>query len=218
MRHAATAANRVTLVRVRVLLLALVLSTGCDKLFRLAHIDDEPARDAPTADVTGDGVRIDAPVDAVTQTHSNCPSSFFAPFENSRYQYLAGSMSWSDAQLHCLSKKDPTSTKHIHLAVLSSDFERNHIYVNVVFSASAFWSGLSDTATEGTMKWVTNEAVAYPVANTWQSGEPDDEPADDCVRVEYSNTDFVALACATISPYVCECDDFAPAPANYVLQ
>jgi hypothetical protein len=194
--------------------LLLALLPGCDKLFeirRLDHID--AASDGAVRDAMPDTP--DAPPDVLTQTHSNCPSGFVLPYENSKYRYLPAQVSWSQALAACKMLDDPTSTKRVHLAVLTGDLERMHVYVYVVGSASRFWIGFSDTAVEGTYQWVTAEQVAYPVVSTWATAEPSTDPADDCVLVRPSTTDFDSVPCATTSEFVCECDDYAYQPANY---
>jgi hypothetical protein len=200
-----------------VLLLGLA---GCDLLFGLEHLEpDTQSADAAVDDARRDGRVIgDAPVDAVIQTHSSCPSGFTKPYENSSYTYVDTPMSWYDALTYCKSLDDPTSTKRVHLPVLTSDMERStHLYVMVVGSASEYWIGLSDTAVEGVYQWVTDEQVDYPTASAWGTGEPSEGPADDCVRVAYSNNDLDSIACATPSRFVCECDDHAYDPLHYKL-
>lgn len=193
----------------------LVLVCGCDKLFDLSHVDDQPMRDA-SRDSPADVLRpLDAPVDGLVQTHSNCPPNFSQAYANSQYRYFSGASSWSQALLFCKNLDDPTSTKRVHLSVITDDIERTHIYVDVVGSASEFWIGLSDLATEGTYRWVTAELVQYPIMSAWAAGEPSADIADDCVRVQASNTNLDSLPCATLIPFVCECDDYPNEPANY---
>lgn len=200
----------------RVLLLLLGLSAGCDRLFGLSRLDEPTAVDAPGDSASDGAVVVDARVDSIVQTHSGCPQGFAQPYENSQYRYIATPRPWSDALAFCHGLDDPTSTKRVHLAVLTSDFERStHISVMVVGSAGPFWIGLSDTAVEGTYQWVTAEPVPYPEPSSWGVSEPSQLPDDDCVRVEYSNNNLDSMACATASPFVCECDDFASQPGNY---
>jgi hypothetical protein len=198
------------------LLLLLVALTGCDKLFQLRHLDDADAStDGPMRDGRPDSP--DAPPDTIQQTHSNCPANFGVPYENSKYHYVSQQLTWYQALMHCQSLDDPTSTKRIHLVVLTGDPERQHVYVNVVGSASRFWIGLSDTAVIDAYQWVTGEQVFYPVGATWASGEPSTDPGDACVLSRYSTTDFDVLPCTTVSEFVCECDDYAYKPSNYQL-
>lgn len=200
----------------RLLLLLLALSPGCDRLFGLSHLDEPVAVDAPRDSASDGDLVVDAPADTIVQTHSGCPQGFAHPYENSQYRYIAAPQTWPDALAFCHSLDDPTSTKRVHLAVLTSDFERStHISVVVVGSASAFWIGLSDTAIEGTYQWVTAESVPYPSDASWGPFEPSEGPDDDCVRVEYSNNNLDSMPCATTSAFVCECDDYASQPDNY---
>ena len=197
-----------------VLLLALL--PGCDRLFGLVHVDEvalDAGGDARTdADTPGD-----APGDAVTPTHSDCPLGFDLPYENSRYRAYGIGFTWHNAQAFCMSLKDPRSTKHVHLAVLTDDLERSHVYTNVAGSAGALWIGLSDTRVEGAFQWVSTQQVSYPPASggPWGASEPSTGPADDCVVVRASTTDFDAMLCSTPNIYVCECDDFATAPTHF---
>ena len=197
--------------------LVLVLLAGCDKLFDLSHVDDHPRADAPADTRTNDVPDVDAPVDAVVQTHSSCPTFFTQPYENSQYRYFSSPLTWRQAFDFCRQLDDPTSTKRVHLSVMTGDLERQHLYVDVVGSASAFWAGLTDTKTEGTFLWVTDEVVNYPSSSAWGPNEPSNGVGDNCVRVNYSNTDLDAMACSTMTPFVCECDDYKLDAAHYTL-
>jgi hypothetical protein len=145
-------------------------------------------------------------------------AGFDNPYGGSEYRYVSTPMSWSAALAYCMNLDDASSTKRVHLVVLSSDVERStHVYVNVVGSASEFWIGLSDTKVEGAYQWVTTEQVQYPDATSWAAGEPSTAIADDCVRVLASNTDLDSLPCTTLIPFVCECDGYAYDPTHYTL-
>jgi hypothetical protein len=198
------------------LLLLLMLLAGCDKLFKLRDLNDS-ARDGgdPIRDAGRDAP--DARPDVLGQTHSDCPPGFGLPYENSKYRFSMTQLSWYDALSACKTLDDPTSTKRVHLVVLTGDPERQHVYVNVVGSFSRFWIGLSDTKVENAYQWVTAEQVPYPVPATWGAGEPSSDPPDDCVLSRYSTTDFDSLACTAPSEFACECDDYAYEPANYTL-
>ena len=194
----------------------LALPAGCDKLFGLRDISGEPGDAALVTDGPFDGR--DAPGDTVEQTHSNCPAGFGQPYENSRYRFVSTAVTWSEAMQFCASLDDPTSTRRVHLVVLTSDFERSqHVYVNVVGSFSAYWLGYSDTKVEGAYQWVTGELLNYPSASAWGPSEPSMDPGDNCVRVSYSNNDLDSMLCTTPTPFVCECDDYALVAANYTL-
>lgn len=197
--------------------LVLVLLAGCDKLFDLSHIDERPPGDAPIDTHSIDSPSIDAPVDSVVQTHSTCPTFFTQPYENSQYRYFSSPLTWRDAIDFCRQLDDPTSTKRVHLSVLTGDLERQHVYVNVVGSASGFWIGLSDTRTDGAYQWVTDEVVNYPSSTAWGTGEPSTGVGDSCVRSNYSTTDLDSIACSTMIAFVCECDDYKLDPAHYTL-
>ncbi len=200
----------------RLLLLLLALASGCDRLFGLSHLDEPAAADARRDTASDADVVFDARVDSIVPTHSGCPQGFANPYENSQYRYIATPSTWSEALAFCHVLDDPTSTKRVHLAVLTSDFERStHISVVVVGSASAFWIGLSDTAVEGTYQWVTAESVSYPELTSWGTLEPSTGPDDDCVRVEFSTNNLDSMPCATPSAFVCECDDYASQPSHY---
>jgi hypothetical protein len=198
------------------MLLVLATVAGCDKLFAIDHLD--PPIDGRPRDGAIDTRMTDGAPDMIIQTHSSCPPGFGLPYENSTYSYYTASLTWSDAMQFCRNLDDPTSTRRVHLPVLSSDFERSiHVYVMVVGSASAYWIGLSDTQTEGTLQWVTAEQVSYPYPGAWGPNEPSMDPGDECVRVEASNNNLDVIPCTTMSPFVCECDDYALEPANYTL-
>jgi hypothetical protein len=199
---------------VRVALLLVLGLTGCDRLFGLQPIDEPPRVDA-RSDALGDGA--DPARDALVQTHASCPSDFGAPYQKSQYRYLPTTLSWHAAVQSCAALDDPTSTKRVHLVVLSSDLERQHVYVNAVGSAGTTWIGFSDTKQETAFEWVSTEQVSYPDAgsNPWATAEPSTGPADDCVMMKFSTTDFDATPCTALLGFTCECDEFANDATKY---
>jgi len=123
-------------------------------------------------------------------TASTIPGSF--------YRASTGQKQWADAATEC-NADVPGST---HLIVLSSMTE-------VTYAKSHLgWIGLSDRATEGMFKNVTNET---PDARPFNPGQPDNgSGSEDCVQQKTDGLDDDQ--CNNDHPYTCECDGRAATP------
>lgn len=88
-------------------------------------------------------------------------------FNDHCYKLFTEKKNWISAQEFCRSLGG-------HLVTISSEAENN--FVTSILDGSAAMIGLSDAETEGTMVWVTNEAVVY---TNFSSGEPNNERNED---------------------------------------
>ena len=189
-------------------LVALLGLAGCDQLWNLQHVDQEP-REAGA---------IDADL-------SGCPMTYGLPVDGypSRYRYEATGTSWDGAETLCAAE----TTGLTHLVVLQDDDERLAIVTALakVGSTSSVWIGLSDRVMEGEYRWVTDERVGMPPLENppWPAGQPDNSGTggteQDCVRIQgmtgAAPTLFDDGECSSIFDYVCECDGNPPAPENF---
>jgi hypothetical protein len=82
------------------------------------------------------------------------------------------------------------------------------------------WLGLSDRVTEGTFRWVTNEATQYASVGhetPWEGDQPEtgaSAPTDDCVAMRALAGALHDDKCSSTSNYICECDGHMDNPAN----
>jgi len=197
---------------VRLLATSLVVCTGCTAIFGL----EEPVRRVSDGGVI-DGVpdarprdarAVDAPpVDAPLLDGLVCPVGYAAiSGSTSKYRIDNNNETWDAAEADCESDGQ-------HLIVVSNETERAAL---VGLTAGSTWIGLSDRATEGTFRWVTDEDTGgYPPATgtPWAAGEPSaDTVASDCTL---QSTTWNDAPCTLNREYVCECDGYAANPAHY---
>ena len=188
----------------------LMCLAGCDKLFDLAHIGPRP------------DASVDAPSDA---TETGCPPSYdiaLPAFPRSRYFYQSIPGPWLSAQALCNGGMGEAFT---HLAVIQDEEERMALYGALLAKnvTVTVWIGLSDRKVESDFLWVTDESIGTPppFMKPWPPNQPDDQGGQDCVRMKAMNESpyggwFDDGGCSLDFAYVCECDDYASAPANYV--
>jgi hypothetical protein len=81
-------------------------------------------------------------------------------------------------------------------------------------SGQIYWIGLVDIRVDGALEWVTNENPTYPPLTAFQNMMIDMTPGADCGEM-LGNSDLQMTGCATALEFVCECDDFPPAPSHY---
>lgn len=188
---------------VRAAVIVLLLG-GCDRVFGLVPLEARPP---------------DAAVDASTL---QCPISYDLTVDGypSRYRFVTAATTWDAAEVACASDTSAST----HLVVLDDDDERLGLVATLTMagSTSSVWIGLSDRVTEDAFLWVTAQPVGVPPrANPpWPIGQPDDmNGGQDCVRIQGATSAAPTLfddgECSSQFDYVCECDGYPPAPANF---
>jgi hypothetical protein len=207
-------------VRYALALIACWSSAGCDKLFDLQPIAVPSGADGSAVTDGSGSVGIDAPsdsrVDAVP-VGAQCPTSYAAVSTVGVYRFETSNVtSWLSAENSCVADQVIGSTKHTHLAVITTETERS--MVHAVVPQGILWVGLSDRVVEGAFQWVSSEpAMGYPPASgtPWASGQPSaTDPLDDCVIMNVQ-ADFDDVLCnGTTRAYICECDDYVLDPAH----
>ncbi len=142
-----------------------------------------------------------------------CPSTY-APiptFANStsRYRFVATTMKWNDAETDCAD--DATGGElATHLIVLDDAAEKTAMIGGPtgVLNLSDQWTGATDLAEEGEVRYVTAQATTLALAPTMQADNKD------CIRIKSSgNEEF--RSCDEVNRYVCECDGRAADPARF---
>ena len=157
---------------------------------------DAPAGDTPLVDAPAiDAPLVDAPADAA----ASCPGTYTAiTGQTSMYRTVTTGQTWLAAETDC--ENDGVGT---HLAVVDNATE--HAAVDALTGAS-IWFGLTDRRVEGTPRWVTGALPTYtnygPATNT---------AGYDCAGIYQGK--WAWGDCATVIPYVCECDG-VPAQAS----
>ena len=181
-------------------ILVVVCLSGCDQLFGLVHVDDQP--DASGA----------------------CPASYDIMFAESttQYRYVADNTTWDGAEESCANHTNINT----HLVVLTDDNERLPLAaaLKARLVTTSVWIGLSDRKVEGEFLWVTREQVGMPPIQMppWSAGQPDNQGGTQhCVRMYGTDaaggaaTLFDDGECGVPLDYVCECDAWAPEPMNF---
>lgn len=117
----------------------------------------------------------------------------------SKYQRIAGDFTWEEAQRDAVRRGG-------YLAIITSA-EENEL-VRVAFSNQQGWIGLSDTAVEGTYRWVDNTVLG--TYRNWATGEPNDYGGnEDCIAMYVGGTWNDWPSTQRLSYYVLEYDDLA---------
>lgn len=110
---------------------------------------------------------------------------------------LEAPATWDVAQRTCVRNGG-------ELAMVDTDAENNALFkaLGSRISASNFWIGLSDEASEGQFRWISGDPLEIPI---WRQGEPNNAGgAENCA--EWSSTDarWNDLPCRTPLPSLCE--------------
>jgi hypothetical protein len=144
---------------------------------------------------------IDAATDGPIQ--AGCPSGYNTITGGQgahRYQLVTTVNDWVSQRDVCAA----TSTS-AYLAI--PDDATEFAALNTLTTATQFWVGISDQATEGTFVTVKGGAPAFVM---WASGQPDNNAngqGEDCVAVSKLSGDMSDERCGqTMLPAICECE------------
>ncbi|XP_053190402.1 lactose-binding lectin l-2-like [Scomber japonicus] len=127
----------------------------------------------------------------------NCPP-FWYSFNNRCYKYVSTDMTWSEAELHCVSEK-------ANLVSIYSQEEQNFVkslIKNFDHAEGRTWIGLNDIYKEGRWMWSDGCAVDYVF---WNTREPNNYGGnEDCVHNNYDiSKKWNDGQCSDTSPSVC---------------
>ncbi len=108
-----------------------------------------------------------------------CPAGFLAYSSKTYLRYDTAAGSWDSARAHCQSIGGD-------LVSINNAGEQTAVYEGLVGTGRHdVWIGLSDSAAEGTFKWVDGTTPSY---TNWYTGNPDDGYFnEDCVEMNYKN-------------------------------
>lgn len=139
------------------------------------------------------------------------PNQIFFPDNNHVYEYIGGNINWNNARIAAEARTAYGATGY--LATVTSTGENNFIRARLSGDA---WIGGSDSATEGTWKWVggpeagttfwqgTGGGSTSNYAN-WNPGEPNQSGDEDCAETYIADGTWNDLPCsASVSGYVVE--------------
>jgi hypothetical protein len=130
-----------------------------------------------------------------------CPDGGKA-FAGHCYSIVSGYKNWDDANKECAGKK-------AHLVSITSGDENKFVHEVLIgkqqFDPRTYWIGLTDTATEGTFVWSTNEPLTY---KNWDNNEPNDFlNNEDCASLGTNNGKWNDERCSIVHQAVCEIDE-----------
>jgi hypothetical protein len=145
-------------------------------------------------------------------------NQIYFPDNGHVYQYVSGSITWDNAKLAAQGLSAYGANGY--LATVTSTAENN--FVKARLSGDA-WIGGSDSAVEGTWKWITGPETGTifwqgtgsggPIGGNyanWNSGEPNQAGDEDCAETYIADGTWNDLSCSTtVSGYVVEYGDNA---------
>ena len=97
-----------------------------------------------------------------------------------------------------------------HLASIESPCEQQFVFSLV--NKAAVWLGATDTATEGTFAWLSNNVQVWKdgpvtgVFSNFKSGQPNplNKETQDCLSLVATTGDWEDVICSKPLPHVCE--------------
>jgi len=103
---------------------------------------------------------------------------------------------------------DACNADGAHLAVIDNAAEDS--YVHTFAGTTNTYIGLDDLTTEGTFRWVTNQALGY---EHFEGQEPNNNNVEDCVVINGGDGTWNDVNCGVVTPAVCECEvAYTPRP------
>ena len=183
---------------------------GCGKQLNPDFCDAHPSDDrclGGTVDVRGDSM----PLDALT----GCPLDYTVTLTGSSsvYRVVDTSVLWPAAQTDC--GGDGATT---HLIVINNNTERQALAPHVAnFERHV---GYTDEVNEGTWIPVTDDPAIYAdlasfAQPPWNGGEPNQGTSGNCMAISNDLTLRDRTCDSEPAGYICECDAYAPDPANF---
>ncbi|XP_041665587.1 ladderlectin-like [Cheilinus undulatus] len=125
-----------------------------------------------------------------------CPL-FWYSFNGRCYKYVATSMTWADAELHCVSIRANLVSIH---SLAEQDFVKTLIR-NFDPGLKHTWIGLSDVHKEGSWMWSDGSAVNTTI---WLPGQPDNyQGNEDCTEIWGPDFRWNDILCTMTKPFVC---------------
>ncbi|MHA2254309.1 MAG: lectin-like protein, partial [Candidatus Kariarchaeaceae archaeon] len=112
-------------------------------------------------------------------------------YNNHEYLLITAGKNFNDAKADCEARGG-------HLVTIEDIAENN--FVSSIAGSNRIWLGLTDSASEGTWKWITGESYGF---SRWNSGEPNNAGNEDFVEM-YSNGYWNDLHSGHVRTYVCE--------------
>lgn len=99
---------------------------------------------------------------------------------NHLYEYVSYNSNWNNAKTNAEGRTKYGATGY--LTTITSEEENNFVAARL---SAAGWMGASDSAVEGTWRWVTgpeNGDLLSSHYTNWNSGEPNDSSGEDCAQ------------------------------------
>ncbi|XP_075306468.1 lactose-binding lectin l-2-like [Odontesthes bonariensis] len=127
----------------------------------------------------------------------NC-AQFWYSFNGRCYKYIATTMTWIDAELHCVSEGS-------NLVSIHSQEEENfvkHLIRNFDLAEGVNWIGLTDAQRNGAWLWSDGSKVDF---TSWNGGEPNNSGgSEECVHTNWgTNKGWNDKECSFKYSFVC---------------
>ncbi|XP_014898347.1 lactose-binding lectin l-2-like [Poecilia latipinna] len=109
------------------------------------------------------------------QRNSNCPKFWFG-FNGRCYIYVATSMTWADAEQHCVNQ----GANLVSIHSLEEENFVKRLIRNIAQVDNIYWIGLSDIHKDGTYFWSDGSRFNF---SFWNAGEPNNNGGSEpCVH------------------------------------
>ncbi|KAK7929017.1 hypothetical protein WMY93_005412 [Mugilogobius chulae] len=126
----------------------------------------------------------------------DCPTFWF-PFKDRCYKYMASPMSWIDAEIFCLSQGSNLVSIH---SQEEQEFVKSLIG-NFDPTRSRTWTGLRDKDKDHFFMWTDGCPLQF---ENWQDGEPNNHGGHEhCVDVNGVDMLWNDITCTEKFPFVC---------------
>ncbi|CAJ1083950.1 lactose-binding lectin l-2-like [Xyrichtys novacula] len=141
---------------------------------------------------------VSTPVDRPFELQRRSCPPFWYSFNGRCYKYVATTMTWADAELHCLSQR-------ANLVSIRNQAENNFVKTlirNFDHSEGLTWIGLSDVHKERRWLWSDGCPARYFF---WAAGEPNNnQNVEHCVHSNFGpQKRWNDVRCSAVYPSVC---------------